>query len=319
MKKDNGLLELDLLENGLDFIMFAINQLKKGKNSELKYGILHLSAGVDLVLKYRLSKEHWSLLFADINAAHPDKLKSGDFKSIDSVSCIDRLKKICGIEFSEKEVSQLKHLRERRNRLEHFEITESAAALKSSTLQVLNFILDFINNHIDDSWLNSNEKILLDSIREQLRDFQDFIEKRLKTIQKALDLHKSRTAISICPTCYQHTLVIEEGAKCLFCGISGVGEEMAENFVFQILGISQYRTIKEGGEYPVFECIECCKESLVHFRLDDDDNVSGWVCFSCGIKWSEREMSYCTTCGQPYSKSEYDIGMCSSCIEHRIS
>lgn len=315
MKKDKELLEFDLLENGLDFIIFAINQLKSGEKNELKYGILHLSAGVDLVLKYRLSQEHWSLLFADINAANTDKLNSGDFKSVDSVGCIDRLKRICGIELSEKEVNQLKHLRERRNRLEHFGITESAAALKSSTLKVLNFILNFINEHIDYSKLNLTEKNLLVSIREQLRNFEEFIQKRLSTIKLSLESHKRMTAVTICPTCYQNALVIIDGANCLFCGVSGDGVEMAEDFVFQILGISQYDT-KDGAEYPVYECSECGADSLVHSRLEDE--VFGWLCFSCGTEWSEQEKAYCDTCGHPYSKSEHDIGMCSNCIEYRM-
>lgn len=316
MKKEKGLLELDLLENGLDFIMFAIKQLKHGGKSELKYGILHLSAGVDLVLKYRLSQEHWSLLFADINAATSDKLNSGDFKSVDSIGCIDRLKRICGIELSEKEVNQLKHLRDRRNRLEHFGITESAAALKSSTLKVLNFILDFINEHIEYSRLNSTEENLLVSIREQLRDFEEFIEKRLKSLKTELDYYRGITAVTICPTCYQHGLVIDDGAKCLFCGSSGDGEEMAEEFVFQILGISQYDT-KDGAEYPIYECSECGSESLVHSRLEDE--VLGWLCFSCGTEWSEQEKGYCDTCGHPYSKSEHDFGMCSDCMDYRLN
>ncbi|MCM3768375.1 hypothetical protein [Neobacillus niacini] len=315
MKKDKGLLEFDLLENGLDFIIFAINQLKNGGKNELKYGILHLSAGVDLVLKYRLSQEHWSLLFADINTANTDKLNSGDFKSVDSVGCIDRLKRICGIELSEKEVNQLKHLRDRRNRLEHFGITESVAALKSSTFKVLNFILNFINEHIDYSGLNETEESLLESIREQFRDFEEFIQKRLESLKPKIESHKRMTAVTICPTCYQDALVIDDGASCLFCGVSGDGEEMAGNFVFQILGISSYDT-KDGTEYPIYECSECGAESLVHSRLEDE--VFGWLCFTCGTEWSEQEKAYCETCGHPYSKSEYDIGMCSNCIEYRI-
>lgn len=308
------MLEFDLLENGLDFIVSSINQLKSGRKEELKYGILHLSAGVDLVLKYRLSQEHWTLLFSKIDAASKEKLNSGDFTSVDSAGCIDRLQRIGGIEIDKKDVSQLKHLRERRNRLEHFGITESAEALKSSSLIVLNFILNFINEHIDFLELDEIEKNLVDTIRGQFRDFEEFVQKRLNVIRPELENYKKVVAVTICPTCYQEALVIDDGAKCLFCGTSGDGEEMAENFVFQLLGISQYEA-KDGGEYPVYECSDCGAETLVHTNLSEED---GWICFTCGTEWSEQEKAFCETCGHPYTKSEHDIGMCSNCIEYRM-
>ena len=41
-----------------------------------------------------------------------------------------------------------------------------------------------------------------------------------------------------------------------------------------------------------------------------------WICFSCG---SEGEsLDYCETCGTPYFADEDDIGMCHSCIDHRM-
>ncbi|TDK61737.1 hypothetical protein E2K98_12675 [Bacillus salipaludis] len=316
MRQDKELLEFDLLENGLDFILSAINNLSNEGKAELKYGILHLSAGVDLILKYRLSKEHWTLLFSKIDAASKEKLKSGDFTSVDSSGCIDRLKKICGIDFETEDLNQLKHLRERRNRLEHFGITESAAALKSTTLKVLNFILDFINDQIDYSKLNVSEKNQLDSIRQQLPELEEFVEERLELIEDEIESYKKLTAVTICLTCYQTALVIDEGTKCLFCGAHGEGEKVAEEFVFKILGISQYDT-KDGEEYPVYECFECGAESMVHSNQEYDS--FDWLCFTCGTKWDEDEIEYCETCGGPYMTSKHDIGMCSNCIEHQMN
>jgi len=316
VKKDSGQMKLDLLENGLDFIETAIQNLSRGNNKDLKYGILHLSAGVDLVLKYRLSQEHWSLLFADTDKASKEKLNSGDFSTVDSKKCLDRLTKICGIQFSDEDLNQLRHLRERRNRLEHFGISDSSQALKVSTIKVLNFILNFINQHMDYRSLNRSEKSHMDAIRESLRDFEDFVAKRLIIIKPEIEKHKKFTAVTFCPTCYQPALVIDSGAKCLFCGASGEGEEIAGEFVSNILGISQYITV-EGGEYPLYDCSECGHESLV--RTDNGEELPGWICFTCGTQWSEDEKVFCETCGQPYTKEEHDLGMCSDCISYRVN
>ena len=57
-------LEYTLLENGLDFISSALKHLKNQPTKrELKYAVLHLSAGIELILKERLKREHWSLVF----------------------------------------------------------------------------------------------------------------------------------------------------------------------------------------------------------------------------------------------------------------
>ena len=62
MSKINDI-RLDLFENGLDFIDNSLDQiLNLTDHHKLKYSILHLSAGIELVLKEILQREHWSLL-----------------------------------------------------------------------------------------------------------------------------------------------------------------------------------------------------------------------------------------------------------------
>lgn len=67
MSKDKKI-NFGLLENGLDFILSAIINLKEGDDKvKLKYGVLHLSAGVDLIFKYLLSKEHGRYYFIKLS------------------------------------------------------------------------------------------------------------------------------------------------------------------------------------------------------------------------------------------------------------
>jgi hypothetical protein len=56
--------EYALLENGLDFVLSALEHVgSKPDRRQLKYAVLHLYAGVALVLKERLRQEDWRLLF----------------------------------------------------------------------------------------------------------------------------------------------------------------------------------------------------------------------------------------------------------------
>jgi ribosomal protein S27AE len=101
-------------------------------------------------------------------------------------------------------------------------------------------------------------------------------------------------------------------AKCLFCEHEEDGETLAQYYVEEILNISQYECVTQGGEYPLYTCEECGQESLV---MDEDR----WACFSCGYQWDTEDISFCDTCGTVYVLGKHDVGMCDSCIDHRMN
>lgn len=75
-------MKITLIENALDFILSALEHAQVDEARSLKYAVLHLSDGVDLVLKEKLRREHWSLLFADINKASESALTSREFPGL---------------------------------------------------------------------------------------------------------------------------------------------------------------------------------------------------------------------------------------------
>lgn len=318
MKDSEQIFKFDLLENALDFINSAIEHLTHElSKKDLKYGILHLSAGIDLVFKYLLSLEHWTLLFQNIDDAKVNRLKSGDFVSVDSKKSTERLKEICGIKLDDRSLTQLKHLRERRNKLEHFGITESSLAVKASSMKVLNFVFELINDHVDLDEISAEEMELICNIKNNLIKFEDFIAERWKKIKKEVDYFKESTAVTICPNCYQSALAIDGGnPTCLFCNFTGNSSEVAEEFVNNVLGISCYEAVAQGGDDPLNQCPDCGSSTLVNSISEDDNEI--WICFSCGLEVERRKINYCETCGTPYFVSENDIGMCKSCIDYRM-
>lgn len=86
-------LKLDLIDNSIDFILNAVTQLSNPAPSlsQIKYSILHLSSGIELLLKQRLFNEHWSLIFANVDRADKILLQKGDFKSVDFGESLNRL------------------------------------------------------------------------------------------------------------------------------------------------------------------------------------------------------------------------------------
>lgn len=54
---------------------------RRGRSRHLKYAVLHLAAGVEVLLKARLQYEHWSLVFAQPGTATREALAEAPFRS----------------------------------------------------------------------------------------------------------------------------------------------------------------------------------------------------------------------------------------------
>ncbi len=111
--------KLLLLTNGLCFLLQAIEHFKCGESNkhstdrELKYATLHLYSGISLILKERLGREHWSLLFAKVSEADKQSLMSGGLYSVDFKECQNRLSRIVSVEFTKEQKHVLCLLRKK--------------------------------------------------------------------------------------------------------------------------------------------------------------------------------------------------------------
>ena len=161
--------EYSLLENGLDFIASGMKQISRGNaKRDLKYGVLHLGAGIELVLKERLRLEGWRLIFANTDKADERLYASGNFRSVDSRECLDRLEEHTTAEISEASRKTLEAYYDRRNRIQHFEFADSKEAIESATAEVLSILLDFIGAEFGQDDFEKSERNLIDTIRAGL-------------------------------------------------------------------------------------------------------------------------------------------------------
>ncbi len=306
-------LKFTVLENGLDFIHTALDHLRGDpKPRDLKYAVLHLSAGVELILKDRLRREHWSLVFDDIDKADLETYSSGDFVSVGLKTSLQRLNKLCDVEVNSDEQRVLFNLRKSRNRLEHFATVDSPMALKASSAGVLSFTLDFIAAEFDVDELEENEAKLLDSIRKLLPEFQHFVESRMTEIDDILTVDNN--PVLDCPRCTQAAMKADDGVKCHFCGYTADGDAGAQDYAESLFGLD-WKHVADGGEIPIYTCPECGSEALVDVgSLKQDLNTERFVCFSCGNSWDWGTMDFCERCGTPISHDPEDgLPICENC------
>src|SRR3954462_15389712 len=133
----NGKVRFTLFENALDFVVEAIERISGDPDaSGVKYGVLHLAAGVELLLKERLRRQDPALIFSDPKKYSDQALKSGNFVSAYAPDVLKRLE-ACGVRVSPGSLPALSSLRLFRNQLKHFGIEPSHDALVATAAGVM--------------------------------------------------------------------------------------------------------------------------------------------------------------------------------------
>ena len=87
---------IDLLENGFDYIINSLNNLKKlednkGDKFTIKYIIRDLISGIEIILKYRLICDNWTFVIDNLDNLTFNNYQDGDFISITLEQAINRL------------------------------------------------------------------------------------------------------------------------------------------------------------------------------------------------------------------------------------
>ncbi|MDF2865897.1 MAG: hypothetical protein K0R72_715 [Clostridia bacterium] len=311
-----------LLENGLDFLISSINNINYSKECDeslrkryLKYSVLNLSSGIELVFKYKLVNEHWTYIFADMNKANKRELEEGDIKSVDSISNIERLKRFCNVCFSTEDERILENLRKRRNKMEHFKIKESIEAVETIMYDSLSLVIKFIAEYINITNISDDEKELLFSIQKETQNLKEIINAREKIIEATAKQDGVFDELVTCPNCFKKFLSIDCGNnECLFCYYTDDSHNIADLYISNVLGISSYECIKDGGIYPLCNCTECGENSMV---LDYNENIA--FCFYCKFKTKLEDIRLCCNCGQPFNSIDNDIMICEECLNYEIS
>lgn len=66
----------------------------------------------------------------------------------------------------------------------------------------------------------------------------------------------------------------------------------AKEFIENELGINEYRCVKDGGEFPLYDCLSCDKKQLIY-----DADKKAYHCFSCDENFTDDDISFCERCG----------------------
>ncbi|MEU6672284.1 hypothetical protein [Streptomyces sp. NPDC046727] len=302
--------------NGLDYLVSVVELLaRQGESASarsLKYAVLHLAAGAEVLLKARLQIEHWSLVFTHPGQATRKALEDGSLTSCSPDETRQRLTNIVGIEFTAREKTALTELARSRNALQHYGligVRANAHTVTSTTVQVLHFLVQFVETHLlprlDEPEL-STARQEMEVVRRGLRHIEGYARERMRALVPQLG--PARASTIECPACTQWALVVSDSANvqgreatagvltadagCLFCGAAWTAEEAAADYIEWCWN---YR-LNGGPQGKVHRCPRCQHTLLVDCACTAaaQDKLQ-YLCFGCSTAFDD--LMQCAHCG----------------------
>ncbi len=105
-----------LTRNAFDFLERGIAEFDKSP----KYSVIHFCAAVEMLLKARLMKEHWSLIVSKPDQANLAKFMAGDFISVTLEDARARIRDVAGEDIGDDAYASFRALANHRNKMVHF-------------------------------------------------------------------------------------------------------------------------------------------------------------------------------------------------------
>lgn len=293
----NPAIEFRPVRNGMDYLLSSVTHLTEGDTPpgerDLKYAVLHLHAATEVLLKARLVREHWSLVFKDPSKATRKNFDAGSFSSATLEGTISRLRDIAGIDIGEANRGAITKLSETRNAFTHYGHSGMAYAVESQAIKVLNFLVDFIDQYLYDptssSQFGNEYRETMHRIQERLGRIDKLVTDRMRAVSAEIEGQKDQTVQ--CPACRQYAVVVGPEPRCRFCNAKWDAPELlAVLYVVGVLG-------PDNGQLA--RCGVCDEDALERVPEDVTSLVLGaataadphtdiGLCFRCGAIYEQR-------------------------------
>ncbi len=105
-----------LTRNAFDFLARGIAEFDESP----KYSVIHFCAAVEMLLKARLMREHWSLIVSKPEQANLAKFMAGDFVSVTLEDARARLRDVASEDIGDDAYASFRALANHRNKMVHF-------------------------------------------------------------------------------------------------------------------------------------------------------------------------------------------------------
>ncbi|MEU5193647.1 hypothetical protein AB0G86_06225 [Streptomyces scabiei] len=302
------------IQNGMDYLRSVVGHLGREEPGprDLKYGVLHLQAATEVLLKALLVSFDWRQVFTKPDEADQAAYEQGDFTSCKVEDAIKRLR-ARGVKISPEDKGNITHLAQQRNRLQHFGLTATVPAVEARAAQVLDFLIAFVGDHLRPGLTGAEAEHLEQEMRHvrealpRIRSYSAIIMDRI-----APDLVGREWYTLRCPDCLKWALLAEGGeVNCLFCEARWDAEAFPLHYAVEVLEHS-WRDYRKTPGGPAESCPECSAHAVIgeaYVAAGPEEAVQ--YCFGCSTVFQGLEP--CMRCGQLYQPAE-DLTVCGDCL-----
>lgn len=321
-----------LVTSAFDFLNKAIDEF----DTSAKFSTVHFAIAIELFLKARLLREHWSLLIEKTDKADRNSFIKGELKTIGPDQTMQRLKNIAGAPVPVPTQEIFMKIFKHRNKMVHFihdgdytqddtnAITTQIATEQCTGWLAIRQLLSHWREYFND-WKKDIQEISF-----KMEKHHAYLAEYFKIQADKIEKHKAGGgSVNQCPSCNFNAVLVGEPigsispASCTVCWYAGAEIEIA---------CDQYKcheTIHfDSYEGPPDFCPSCkspineefVKEALDTGPLITKDNYFEHV---------DKNCPYCTgyhtvvehhdwfVCSECYEVSE-KIGTCEFCSEAQL-
>lgn len=318
----------DVARNAFDFLGRSIDELE----NHPKYSVIHFYSAIELFLKARLLKEHWTLIVMKPDQADKAKFLRGDFQSAGLKEANERLTKVAADGLLDEELKCFDGLRQERNQMVHF-----AHAAQGDGVEARKEMERIVADHAM-GWFYL-QRLLTSRWTKYFADYQEatkemdgrmrkqtkYLEHKFQLLAADIAAYKAKGSYFMdCPSCGFESFEVGEAVwvgvgKCMTCEFSTpvitmdcVNRDCAEH----ILLTAGYESCSECGHcYEPKQVEEVLEASNKLRRTDsyDPNDLSHAGCGSCSgydtVVLLDNDDWFCTDCFE----IEEDVGQCEWC------
>ncbi|MEU6261565.1 hypothetical protein [Streptomyces sp. NPDC047043] len=293
------------VRNGMDFLLSAFDHLSQSDGSpearDVKYAVLHLQAAVEVLLKARLIREHWSLVFSEPGKAKRVDYEAGRFASCTVLGAIDRLNNIVSLQISKEQRQAISSLADTRNALTHLGHSGSVFAVEAQAALVLDFLLTFVHEHLQPALTKDGPYVheTMEKLGARLASINALVRQRRGRLKQELESVQER--VVDCPMCGEEAIVLgDTPPTCRFCmtayddvrDLSILYKEMGRgDATFNCPSCEGCLTVVAGARHASGRTVDICFACA--------DIFEGWArCARCeeGIFFLDMGREVCTDC-----------------------
>ena len=223
-------LKFDLLENALDSLTQGIDFALDHQDNprKLKVAILLVSQAVELILKERLQREHWSLILQKVEQA-----RTPNANTVTINEAVNRLRQIANVTLEAQEVKTITKLQQIRNDIQHYKVDLSFEQALAPINAAIAFLIRFLHAELDTDiheLLEESSYQRLLEVEETLEQLRGVAQDRISRLEiehrplRPKEQYDWHFEIVQCPKCWEEFYVfstILHLARCQLCGYEG--------------------------------------------------------------------------------------------------